>query len=41
MDETFLHLLARSSAKHRKFLSKQATNEKLASLFELFEYIAW
>ena len=31
----FLHLLARSSAKRRKFLLKQATKEELASLFEI------
>ena len=35
MDEPFLHLLARSSAKRRKFLLKQATKEELASLFEI------
>ena len=35
MNEPFLHLLARSSAKRRKFLLKQATKEELASLFEI------
>ena len=35
MNESFLHLLARSSAKRRKFLLKQATKEELASLFEI------
>ena len=35
MNEPFLHLLARSIAKRRKFLLKQATKEELASLFEI------
>ena len=34
-NEPFLHLLARSSTKRRKFLLKQATKEELASLFEI------
>ena len=42
MNEPFLHLLARSSAKRRKFLLKQATKEKIASFFKnLLEYIEW
>ena len=35
MNEPFLHLLGRSSAKLRNFLLKQATKEELASLFEI------
>ena len=35
INEPFLHLLARSSAKRRKFLLKQATREELASLFKI------
>ena len=35
MNEPFLYLLARSSAKRRKVLLKQATKEELASLFEI------
>ena len=35
MNEPFLHLLACSSVKRRKFLLKQATKKELASLFEI------
>ena len=35
MNEPFLHLLARSSAKRPKLLLKRATKEELASLFEI------
>ena len=31
INEPFLHLLARSSAKRRRFILKQATKEELAS----------
>ena len=34
-NQPFLHLLARSSAKRRKSLLKQATKEELATLFEI------
>jgi hypothetical protein len=35
INQPFIHLLARSSAKRRKFFLKQATKEELASLFEI------
>ena len=35
MNQPFLHLLARSSAKRRKFFLNQATKEELTSLFEI------
>lgn len=35
VNQPFLHLLARSSAKRRKSLLKQATKEELTSLFEI------
>ena len=34
-NQPFLHLLARSGAKRRKSLLKQATKEELTSLFEI------
>ena len=34
-NQPFIHLLARSSAKRRKLLLKQATKEELSSLFEI------
>ena len=34
-NQPFLHLLARSSAKRRKSLLKQATKDELATLFEI------